>query len=137
MPRASIAGIKVTADWWATDGPFHPGLNPGATRQVRRVRPDRSGQGGAVDEEVGPVHVGRLVRGHVGDGGGDPLGEPNGPRGVTRPSSLMSAPSGRWKAAVIGVSMAPGLMLLTRRPWAAYSTASARVRASTPPLDAT
>ena len=26
----------------------------------------------------------------------------------------MSAPSGRWKAAVMGVSMAPGLMLLTR-----------------------
>ena len=43
-----------------------------------------------------------------------PSGVPKGPSGVTRLRSLMSAPSGRWKAAVIGVSMAPGLMLLTR-----------------------
>ena len=65
-----------------------------------------------------------------------PSGVPKPPSGVTRLSSLMSAPSGRWKAPVMGVSMAPGLMLLARRPALAYSTARARVRARTPPLEA-
>jgi hypothetical protein len=66
-----------------------------------------------------------------------PSGVPNGPSGITRPSREGSAPSGSRNAPVIGVSIAPGLMLLTRTPAAAYSTASDRARASTPPFDAT
>ena len=48
----------------------------------------------------------------------------------------MSAPSGKAKSPVIGVSMEPGDTVLARMPRLAYSTARTRVKASTPPLDA-
>ena len=65
-----------------------------------------------------------------------PSGVPKAPSGMTRWISLASAPSGTWNADVMGVSMAPGLTLLQRTPALAYSTASSRVMASTPPLEA-
>ena len=55
---------------------------------------------------------------------------------MIRRTSLASAPSGKSKAPVIGVSIDPGHTALARRPCLAYSMASVRVRASTPPFDA-
>ena len=55
---------------------------------------------------------------------------------MMRRTRLGSAPSGTLNAPVMGVSIEPGHTALTRRPCLAYSTASVRVRASTPPFDA-
>ena len=64
------------------------------------------------------------------------LGSPMPTGDMIRWRSLPSAPSGRLKAPVIGVSIEPGHTALARRPCLAYSMASVRVRASTPPFDA-
>ncbi len=55
---------------------------------------------------------------------------------MVRARSDLSAPSGNAKALVIGVSMPPGDTEFTRIPRRPYSTARARVRDSTAPLDA-
>ena len=65
----------------------------------------------------------------------------SGPRALSsaiwRITSFMSASFGRpAPPAVIGVLIEPGHTQFTRTPCLPYSTASARVKASTPPFDA-
>ena len=145
MPAELWATVPASSRWRYLLFPDHAGLEAAARAEIamelhveREQQDERDQQfGDDAQDEVVPHGLRSLRRRRSSAITPETV---SGPRawssGTMRESSSRSASAGIAAFVLMGVSIEPGQTVFARRPRLPYSTASVRVKASTPPFDA-